>query len=73
VPDLVILLDAPAELLFARKGEHSPEVLDDWRAAYRELFGPRGATVVSTTDGLERSAAATSAVLWRALSERRGW
>ncbi len=27
-PDLVILLDAPAELLFARKGEFTPEVLD---------------------------------------------
>jgi hypothetical protein len=72
-PDAVVLLDAPGEVLFARKGEHSPEILDDWRTAYRELFGPRGATVVSTTDGLESSAAATSAVLWRALSERRGW
>ncbi len=27
-PDLVILLDAPAELLFARKGEFTPEVLE---------------------------------------------
>jgi thymidylate kinase len=27
-PDLVILLDAPADVLFARKGEFTPEVLD---------------------------------------------
>ena len=72
-PDAVVLLDAPGEVLFARKGEHSPELLDRWRAAYREVFsGPR-TSVVSTVDGLDAAAAATSAALWRALSERRGW
>ena len=30
-PDLVILLEAPGELLYARKGEFTPEVLDDRR------------------------------------------
>jgi thymidylate kinase len=30
-PDLVILLDAPGELLYARKGEFTPEVLDNRR------------------------------------------
>ena len=72
-PDAVVLLDAPGEVLFARKGEHSPELLDDRRMAYRKLFGARGATIVATTDGLAHSVAETSAVLWRALSERRGW
>jgi thymidylate kinase len=36
-PDLVIVLDVPAELLFARKGEHSPERLHAMRLAYREV------------------------------------
>ncbi|RJT94885.1 hypothetical protein D6T65_17270 [Arthrobacter frigidicola] len=36
-PDAVLFLDAPGELMFARKGEHSPEVLEGWRQAYRGL------------------------------------
>ena len=36
-PDLVILLDAPGEILYARKQEHSPEWLEDQRQRYRRL------------------------------------
>ncbi|PNI08792.1 hypothetical protein CXX84_09410 [Arthrobacter sp. AFG7.2] len=36
-PDLVLVLDAPGELMFARKGEHSPQILEGWRNAYLEL------------------------------------
>ena len=36
-PHLVILLDAPGELLFRRKGEHSPEWLEQQRQAYLAL------------------------------------
>ena len=36
-PDLVILLDAPGEILYARKKEHSPEWLEDQRQGYRRL------------------------------------
>lgn len=72
-PDAVVLLDAPGDVLFARKGEHSPELLDGWRGAYRDVFGARNATVISTTDGLDRVVAQASAVLWRALSDRRAW
>ena len=36
-PDLVILLDAPGEILYARKKEHSPEWLEDKRQGYRCL------------------------------------
>jgi thymidylate kinase len=38
VPDLVILLDAPGEVLFARKGEHSVEILEGNRQSYRALL-----------------------------------
>lgn len=36
-PDLVIYLDAPAEVLFARKGEGSIELLDRRRQAYLQM------------------------------------
>lgn len=36
-PDLVLVLDAPGELMFARKGEHSPQKLEEWRKSYVEL------------------------------------
>ena len=36
-PDLVILLDGPGEILYARKKEHSPEWLEDKRQRYLRL------------------------------------
>jgi thymidylate kinase len=71
-PDRIVLLEAPGEELFARKGEHSPEILDTWARAYREAFGGR-ATVIETTQPLAHSVARASAVVWQALGERRGW
>jgi len=38
-PDLVILLDAPAEVLHARKGEGTPESLERKRQEYMALSG----------------------------------
>jgi thymidylate kinase len=38
-PDLIILLDAPAELMYARKGEHGVAELQLWRDAYRAMSG----------------------------------
>gem|GEM_PF-795106 len=37
-PDLVFLLDADGEVLYARKGEHSPEWIDAQRAGYHKLM-----------------------------------
>lgn len=36
-PDLVLVLDVPGEVMFARKGEHTPQKLEEWRKAYLEL------------------------------------
>lgn len=36
-PDLVLVLDVPGEVMFARKGEHTPRKLEEWRKAYLEL------------------------------------
>lgn len=51
-PDLVVLLDAPAELLYARKGEHDVALLERQREAYRALVTrlPRTAVVDGSRD-----------------------
>ena len=72
-PDALVVLDAPGEVLFARKGEHSPEILDRWRAGYLEKLVPRGAYVVSTEGSLEGSVAHVSSIVWEALRTRRRW
>jgi thymidylate kinase len=64
-PDAVIILDAPAPLLFERKAEHSLEVLERWRHAYLEEFGS-SATVVSTDTASEDSVAEAFAAVRRA-------
>jgi thymidylate kinase len=72
-PDAVVILDAPAELLYRRKGEHSVETLEAWRRSYRDTLVPKGARVVSTTGDPNKAAAQLSAVVWEALRKRRGW
>jgi len=72
-PDAIVLLDAPGEVLFARKGEHSPEALERARRAYRETFVGERTTTVGAERDLDAVAADVTAVLWRALCERRGW
>lgn len=72
-PDALIVLDAPGEVLFARKGEHSPEILDRWRGGYREALVPLGAYVVSTEGPIDESVAKVSGIVWEALRARRRW
>jgi len=36
-PDLVLVLDAPGEVMYARKGEYSAETLEEWRHYYLAL------------------------------------
>jgi thymidylate kinase len=73
-PDLVLLLDAPAEVFFARKGEHSVEVLDRLLKRYRKLLTrfPHTAVLDAGADAgtvLEEALAAISA---RDAERRRG-
>jgi thymidylate kinase len=72
-PDAIILLDAPAEVLFSRKREHSPALLERWRNAYTEVFAERGAATVSTVGPPEGSVDAAAHVVWEALRDRRRW
>lgn len=72
-PDAVAVLDAPGEVLYARKREHSPNVLEHQRQRYRDTFVPRGARLISTTNGVEAAISEASALVWAALRERRRW
>ncbi len=72
-PDVMVVLHAPGELLFARKGEESPHVLERLRGRYIDTFVPRGATAISTVEPVDRTVAQASAILWEALKVRRGW
>src|SRR2546428_3291259 len=62
-PDAILVLDASAQTIYARKREQSLERLEVWRRRYREVFAERGAIAISTEAPLEFSAAAASAAV----------
>jgi thymidylate kinase len=72
-PDAVVVLDAPTEVLVARKPEHPRGVIERWRGAYAETFGRRGGVLVSSAGALDATVARASAVVWDALRRRRRW
>ncbi|NIZ92028.1 hypothetical protein [Kineococcus rubinsiae] len=66
--DALLVLDAPGAVLFERKGEHSPAVLEGWRQGYRSL--PR-AIVVDTLPGPEATLRSVRQLSWAAAVRRR--
>lgn len=72
-PDLVLVLDAPGAVLYARKGEHSPERLERMRRAYAGLRA-RGQHVVVVDASRDAGTvlATATAVLRTALLRTRG-
>jgi thymidylate kinase len=69
-PDAVVVLDARAELLFARKPEHPPERLRRWRCRYRDEFVPRGAHLVATEGPPDATRADLSRRVFQVLAAR---
>lgn len=71
-PDLVVVLDAPAEVLLGRKAEHSLEVVEAQRRRYAELAGsvPDGVIVDATApaDTVRRT---VTALIWDRYIARR--
>src|SRR3954447_25240786 len=69
-PRLVLLLDAPGELMFARKGEHTPELLEDRRQAYLRLVAdlPHAAVLDATQPAIQVTRSALGAV-WAAVDQ----
>jgi thymidylate kinase len=65
-PDLAVLLDAPSDILYSRKGEHDLALLERQRQAYRALLRrlPRS-VVVDASDDLERVRPEVTAAIWR--------
>ena len=65
-PDLVIVLDAPGQLLFDRKGEHDPETLEAQRQNYLRLARKlRRVEVVDATADPDAVARAVTGAVWR--------
>jgi thymidylate kinase len=65
-PDLAVLLDAPGDVLYSRKGEHDLVLLERQREAYRALLRrlPRS-VVVDASDDPARVRAEVTAAIWR--------
>jgi len=65
-PDIVVYLDVPADVLYQRKQEHSPEQLDRQRQHYlRILAGVAGMAVVDAGHAPEEVRRRVAALIWR--------
>ncbi|MCW3066821.1 MAG: hypothetical protein JWN32_3993 [Solirubrobacterales bacterium] len=68
-PDLVVVLDAPGHVLFARKGEHDVERLDRLRRAYADIA--RDVPAFAVIDVRQDAAAVLSAAVAAIEARRR--
>ncbi|MEX1171242.1 MAG: hypothetical protein WEG56_01400 [Chloroflexota bacterium] len=70
-PDLVVVLDAPAELLYARKPEHPMERVEAQRTAYLDLASRLpGAEVVDVSGSTDDVVRRVTGLVWRHLAAR---
>ncbi|WP_264668237.1 hypothetical protein [Arthrobacter sp. VKM Ac-2550] len=66
VPEVLLVLDAPGEVMFARKGEHSVDVLETWRKAYLELAEQLpGSKVLDASAPQEQVRRLATDIAWR--------
>lgn len=63
-PDLVVVLDAPGELLHARSGEHDPAALDQQRRRYLTLARGVDAVVVDASRDVDEVVEAVASAIW---------
>ncbi len=71
-PDRVLLLDAPGDLLYARKREHSPEVLEAQRQKLLSLAERiPNFTVVDATRGADAARRRAIWIMWNDITRRR--
>ncbi|MCO4255849.1 hypothetical protein [Pseudarthrobacter cellobiosi] len=72
-PDLLLVLDVSGQVMFDRKGEHSPKILEDWRRAYRDLADQLpGSSVIDATQAPERVLSQATGIVWRWLAPALG-
>jgi thymidylate kinase len=69
-PELIVVLDAPAEVLFARKGEHDIATLEAQRAGYAEIArGFAGAQLVDAARDADVVRRDVTGRTWRRLAQ----
>jgi thymidylate kinase len=72
-PDLLVILDAPGELLFARKGEEDPVSLERDRRYFRALAGRVKNSVIVDVGPPEADVfEQVDRVIWNRLTQRKG-
>jgi thymidylate kinase len=72
-PDLVLILDAPGEVMYRRKGAYDAHVLEQWRAGFRALERrlPHVA-VLDTSKPSDEVCADATAHIWARYAARWG-
>lgn len=70
-PDLIMLLHAPGEILYERKGEHSPEYLDRITAAWTQLATKRKGVLVEVDRPMDEVCLDIQRQVWVRLLEKR--
>jgi thymidylate kinase len=69
-PELIVVLDAPAEVLFARKGEHDVATLEAQRRGYAEIAQRfAGAQLVDAARDADLVRRDVTARTWRRLAK----
>ena len=70
-PDLIVVLDLPGEVAFARKGEQTVEMLDEWRTSYRSLEeGSVNLVVLDATQPIDEIRKRATAAVWSMIRQR---
>lgn len=71
-PDVFVVLDAPGQLMFDRKGEHTPEILEERRQRYLELRDRYdNVVVVDATQDVLAVRREVEGLVWRTWSAER--
>lgn len=69
-PDILLVLDVSGEVMFARKGEHSPDVLENWRQAYLEVAERLpGSFIIDAAQPQHRVQNQAAKVVWRSMTQ----
>lgn len=72
-PDLLLVLDVSGEVMFDRKGEHSPEILEGWRREYLKLAGQvSGSNILDAARAPESVLHQAAGIVWSRLSPALG-
>ncbi len=70
-PDLIVVLDLPGEVAFARKGEQDVATLNEWRTSYRALeSGSVPLVVLDATQPIAEVRRLATEAIWKTIQLR---